>query len=263
MFRRLLGMGTDPPPEFIAVDVENHNAENREMTITFCMQAQIDKGKTLGFRMSSALCNISPQEHRNPLFRMRDSLNPDQDQRIVIRDVERLHYYNELGGELVFALEHVFDGDPATDAIRKRLDTALAGDTNGLRVASRTPAPASVVNNNNTTSGQSSYLDPATDSETHLMVEGDSGNAMGFGNVSSDRVLDELDSITARGRHCRSNRAERDNAIELGAIKPNTTWVGTEILYRASLTDTSIRWFAGQDYVVADLDVKVTLEGIL
>jgi hypothetical protein len=139
MLRRLFGLGPAYPAEVYAMDVENKNAESRETTLTFCMQAQIDKGKTLGFRMSPKLRNTGTTEHRNPLYALRDALKGEQDERIVIRDVERLHYHNELGGDLTFALEHVFDGDPATEVIRKRRDAAMAAEQQAVRVMGRPP----------------------------------------------------------------------------------------------------------------------------
>jgi hypothetical protein len=261
MFRWLFGKAH--PPELYVVDVENKSAEAREATVTFCMQAQIDKGKTLGFRMSSMLCNHGTKEHRNPLYVLRDSLKVEQDERIIIHEMERLHYHNELGGDLVFALEHWYDIDQATQAIREKRDAALSATNKTVNVS----RPKSIVNDNNTNGRVK--LDAATDTEgdfTRLMLTddestGSSSSAKGglrrpAGKMTPQQVLDELDETAAYGSAPHANKAERDNVISLGLLKANTSHYEKEQVYRASLSDMSIRWFAGQDHVVADPQVN-------
>jgi hypothetical protein len=124
------------------------------------------------------------------------------------------------------------------------------------------PSHASIINNNNNAKAAPNEirLEAATDTEefTQLTLSGEGPLEArhGFGRALPEQVLEEMDNVALRGRNFRSNTAERENVIELGLLKANTTSMHCEPLYRASLTDNSIRWFAGQDHVVADPTVQ-------
>jgi hypothetical protein len=262
---RWLGGGSEFQTELYGVDVENKAIEEREAIITVCLQAQIEDGKRLGFRVSPKLCNKNsgaiPNDGtcptHNPLAFIRDSLT-DDDQRAVIRSVVCIHKHSDLGVDLAFELQHPFEDDAATNVIRQRVGAALEADAapGTATVTARSPAAVNVNNNNNSGPSTAVRLAHPTDSEDYgsLLSEAEDGRVRGdaFAGLSARQKLNEINRITLRGGQHRSNEAERENVINLGVVKALSTTCKQEQVYRASLSDDSIKWFAGQDDVVAE-----------
>lgn len=260
------GGGADYQTELYGVDVDNKAIEQREAIVTICLAAQIEDGKRLGFRVSPKLANQGKGNTRNPLAVIRDELKADLDQRAVVCSVTRLHAHNELGVDVCFELQHPFEHDAATDLVRKRVAAAVQADaSHGTTLVSRRGAPGGVpnvmangvangvVNDNNA----SMHLAQPTDTEDFagLLTDAEDGKGAGqdaFAGMSARQKLDRINRITLRGGQHRSNEAECSNVINLGIIRAMSTTIKQEQVYRASLSDDSIKWFAGQDDVVAD-----------
>jgi hypothetical protein len=199
----------------------------------------------------------------NPLACIRDSLT-DDDQRVVIRNVIRLHVHSELGVDLAFELQHPFERDAASDMIRDRVEAAHKAEaTRSVKVVSRGGRGVeSVVNDNNTTTttkSVASRLEHPTDTEgeyaSRLLSEAEDAHGVkdGFSvDMTARKKFETINRITLRGGQHRSNEAERENVINLGLVKAMSTSVKSMPVYRASLSDNSIKWFAGQDHVVAE-----------
>jgi hypothetical protein len=249
--------------ELYEVDVENKAIEEEcDMTITICLQAQIEDGKRLGFRVSPKPVTAGGRTGHNPLARIRDSLT-DSDQRVVIRSVTRVHAHSDLNVDVSFELSHPFEFDAATDIIQKEVAAAKAVDAAGaVTVMAKTPhGKGSIVNNNNNSVVTNAVrLAQPTDSEDYsgLLSEADDSLGAGarpgnpFPNMTARQQLDKMHRITLRGGQPRPNEAERDNIINLGVVPAMSTTTKAVEVYRASLSDNTIKWFAGQDAVVAD-----------
>ena len=69
-FSRLFWGGPEYQTELYGVDVENRAIEEREAIVTICLQAQIEDGKRLGFRVSPKTSDPSrggAKTNNNPL----------------------------------------------------------------------------------------------------------------------------------------------------------------------------------------------------
>jgi|WetSurMetagenome_2_1015567.scaffolds.fasta_scaffold00184_32 hypothetical protein len=273
LWRRLWGNGSEFEAELYGVDVDNQAIDDRETVITICLQAQIEDGKRLGFRVAPSRAVAGPASKNghgsravnntnNPLACMRDGLT-SPDQRIVIRSMTRLQTYSDLGVDLAFELQHVFECDAATEVVRKRRDAAIAADANQgatAAVSRTTSVPHNgIVNNNNNAAApvrKGIHLAQATDSEDFgdLLAEAEDGQESrdAFSGLSARQKINSLNRITLRGGEYCSNEAERENVINLGVVRSLSTVVKEERVYRASLHDETITWFAGQDNVVAE-----------
>lgn len=287
LWRRLWGSGSEYEAELYGIDVDNQAIEEREAVITICLQAQIEDGKRLGFRVSprsnstvaaaasSSLSSSSAtngHHHQekattalvfgnnttnNPLACIRDSLK-DPDQRVVIRSITRVHAHSDLGVDLAFELQHIFAHDAATERVRKRRDAALEADAarGTTSVVSRPSAIPRNLGHNNNNAKKGIRLEQATDSEdfADLLADAEDGQESkdAFQGLSARQKINTLNRLTLRGGQHRSNEAERDNVINLGVIRSLSTSITEERVYRASLHDDTIKWFAGQDEVVAE-----------
>jgi hypothetical protein len=197
----------------------------------------------------------------NPLACIRDSLTED-DQRIVIREMWRVHTHSELSVDLAFELQHPFERDAASDMIRDRVEAAHKADAaRSVKVVSRTPAVEGkgITNDNNKPLGVGARLEQPTDTEgeavSRLLNEAEDAHGAKDGftpDMTARGKFDTINRITLRGGQHRSNEAERENVINLGPVKAMSTSMKMRQVYRASLSDNSIRWFAGQDHVVAE-----------
>jgi len=256
-FRWLTG-GSNLRTELYEVQVDNKAIEEHEAVVTICLQAQIEDGKRLGFRLSPKMANKTSDglgnggaATFNPLASIRDALR-DENQRAVIRSITRLSAHNELSVDLSFELQHPFEDDVASQTIRDRVEAALK--TEATRAVTVTSKAGSVVNSNHR------VLDAGTEEyASRLLVESEAEDAplsRRDGYVSATTARTKLETahqrITLRGGEHRSNEAERENVINLGVIKALSTCSKPKQVYRASLSDNSIKWFAGQDHVVAE-----------
>ena len=261
-FIRWLTGGSNLRTELYEVQVDNKAIEEQEVVVTICLQAQIEDGKRLGFRLSPKMANKTSDglgnggaATFNPLASIRDALK-EENQRAVIRSITRLSAHNELGVDLSFELQHPFEDDVASRMIRERVETALKTEaTRAVTVTST--SKTGIVNNNN--NHQHRILDAGTEEYASRLLESEAedGTVSGRdGYVSAATARTKLETahqrITLRGGEHRSNEAERENVINLGVIKALSTCSKPKQVYRASLSDNSIKWFAGQDHVVAE-----------
>ena len=224
--------------EVYGIDVNNKAIEDREAVISICLQAQIEDGKTLGWRVFPGV-----GEGNSPLAGIRDEIT-QPDQRIIIRSITRLSTHNDLSVDLCFELQHPFEHDVATDVVRKRRDDAIAADSKrGATSVQSRIAPSTVNNSNHHARGQGVRLEQPTDTEdfSALLSEADDRTvereAGGSTATSAREKLDRVNRITLRGGQYQSNEAERENVINLGTVRARTTSVKPEIVYRASLSD--------------------------
>jgi len=245
--------------ELYGIDVENTAIADRETIVTICLQAQIEEGRRLGFR-------VSPHPEHKKSVKSGKSLNnrplssiaariTDQE-RLVIRSVVRLHTHSDLSLDLSFELQHPFEHDAATQVIRERRDAALKTRATGgaVTIATKKKSDSPLCNNNNRLSAV--RLEQPTDSEDYSSLVDDATDGESvedpFKGKSARQILGEMDRISLRGGLPQSNEAERENVINLGTVRGLSTSHKEEQVYRASLSDESITWFAGQDHVVAD-----------
>ena len=164
----------------------------------------------------------------------------------MIRSITRLLTHSDLGVDLSFELQHPFEHDVATDVIRKRREAAIEahaarGTTTVSRVSAHPRMPADLRNDNN----KGVRLEQATDTEdfSGLLAEAEDGqdDKDAFGGMTARQKLDKINRITLRGGQHRSNESERDNLINLGTARALST-VNKEVqVYRASLSDDSIK----------------------
>ena len=259
--RGLFG-SAEPSFEVHLVNVKNRSITERDECVTFCLQAQIEQGPNgsrLGFRMSPTLANEANSAMRNPLASLRDEIKHDAEKYIVLLQLERIHYHNEVPGDLSFVLAHPFEEDPSADAFRKIRDQAYDFSRQSVTVKKPpVPKPVVVVNNNNNNNNAKTgdVLDAATDNEGADELLGPRRLAP-TPQSSSIEVLDEMDRVAAASVQAGGcNESERNNAIDLGVLRANSTSKEHHQsfqAYRASLKEEYIKLYAGQDDVVADL----------
>ena len=95
-------------------DVRNDAAKAMVMTTSVCLTPQIEEGTRLTFTLSPLLRNNGEGASWNLLGHVRNSLNLENGERVVIMEIERLHTHNEINGDLHFLMEHPFDNDADT-----------------------------------------------------------------------------------------------------------------------------------------------------
>ena len=173
-FIRWLTGGSNLRTELYEVQVDNKAIEEQEVVVTICLQAQIEDGKRLGFRLSPKMANKTSDglgnggaATFNPLASIRDALK-EENQRAVIRSITRLSAHNELGVDLSFELQHPFEDDVASRMIRERVETALKTEaTRAVTVTST--SKTGIVNNNN--NHQHRILDAGTEEYASRLLE--------------------------------------------------------------------------------------------
>jgi len=223
---RWLGGGSDLETELYDVQMDNLAIEEGSAIVTICLQAQIEDGKRLGFRLPPKMANKTGKATaHNPLACIRDSLTED-DQRIVIREMWRVHTHSELSVDLAFELQHPFERDAASDMIRDRVEAAHKADAaRSVKVVSRTPAVEGkgITNDNNKPLGVGARLEQPTDTEgeavSRLLNEAEDAHGAKDGftpDMTARGKFDTINRITLRGGQHRSNEAERENVINLG-----------------------------------------------
>jgi len=249
--RGLFG-SAEPSFEVHMVNMKNRSITEREECVTFCLQAQIEQGPNgsrLGFRMSPVLANVADSAMRNPLASLRDEIKHDSEKYVVLLQVERLRYHNEVPGDLTFVLAHPFEEDPSAEAFRKIRDQAydFSRQSVVLPVKKPAPLPPKIVNNNNNTTN---LLEPATDNEGLDELLGSQRRDAPAGTLEE---MDRVAAASVQSGGC--NESERNNAIDLGLLRASSTSKEHQVFqaYRASLKEEYIKLYAGQDEVVADL----------
>ena len=221
--------------EVYGIDVDNKAIEDREAVITICLQAQIEDGKRLGWR-------VFPNQGggNSPLARIRDEIT-EPDQRIIIRSITRIHTHSDLSVDLAFELQHPFEHDAATDLVRKRRDDAIATDKKRGATSVQTRAAVPVANSNHARVRLEQPTDTESETISALLSEADDGTmekelpSAVVGSVHEK--LDRVNRITLRGGQYQSNEAERENVINLGTVRGLCTTNKPEQVYRASLSD--------------------------
>ncbi len=247
----MLGASQPDSMDCYLSEIRNDAAKEMKIDISVCLTPQIEEGTRLSFVLSPVLRNEGGGW--NLLGHVRNTLNLENGERVVIMSIKRMHTHNELNGELHFLLEHPFDNDPATQTIRNRIDTMLATDDK------ETTIERGGNNNNNVGplggGGDGEML--ASDMETDPSVRALVDRAPPLPSSSStldEETVKQMDAITIRGARIYRNKAEMNNSIDLYPIKANkTVYKEKMFIYRASVSSNIVKWFAGQDrFIVED-----------
>jgi hypothetical protein len=242
---RVVGGSQPDRIEWCMLEIENDAARLCSLDTTVCLMPQIVDGNRLTFQMSPILQNTSsPDAGFNLLGHLRNTLDLDKGERIVIMSIVRKHVSNELDGTFKFDLSNVFDHDQEIERVRNKIDAVVAMDNRSVDLSIRKPPPKGNDNNIGTdnealglpVAGEEKVLDMLMESEPPA-IEGD----------NADEIMRKADAMTVRGQRIHRNRAEITNTIGLGLIPPCTTSCDTKLLYKASVTHDIVRWFAGQD----------------
>jgi hypothetical protein len=154
-------------------------------------------------------------------------------EKIIIMDITRTHVTNELDGTFNFDLSNVFDDDAETQAMRRKIDAAVAMDNREVNLSvRRAPAPPPPRE-------EHSNLDPVqTDTEADAidMLMESTADSAPFQGDSAEEVARKVDTMTVRGQRIHRNRQEVTNTISLGVIPPSTTVCVDKVLYKVSLS---------------------------
>lgn len=239
-FANLFGSRQPDRVEYCLVDVTNDATKRMSMQTSVCLIPRIMDGRRLVFFMDESLRN-------NPLGRLRDSISPEDGEKLLIISISRLHVHNELPISLSFDICNPFDKDDATDAIRakiKNATTATTAATTNLR-----PAPRQVYSSVATSSSGSYRLEvDEPPMEPLLMTEAEE---------DAREPSPPPPTTTIRGKRLYANQAEQRNVIPIHSIDHSSTLVETKEIYRASISEDAVKWFAGQDKFVQETPSQI------
>ncbi len=259
---RILG-GSQPNDsvDCYLADVRNDAAKPMVMTTSVCLTPQIEEGTRLTFTLSPLLRNNGEGASWNLLGHVRNSLNLENGERVVIMEIERLHTHNEINGDLHFLMEHPFDNDADTQVIRNRIDSLLVTDDKETTIVQKKKTTPKIIYPPSAKGKEEEEGAPPLASD----CEGDASvKALFDVSTPSPVVIDEetankADAMTIRGSRIYRNKAEINNVIDLGPIRGNVTVWSTDresgegdTIYRASVSSNIVKWFAGQDRFVVE-----------
>lgn len=267
---RILG-GSQPNDDvdFYLADVRNDAAKAMSMTVSVCLTPQIDEGTRLSFTLSPLLRNSGGEGSSwNLLGHVRNSLNLENGDRVVIMHIERMHTHNELNGDLHFFMEHPFDNDADTQVIRNRIDSLLATDDKETTIV---PSSAATKDTKMVYAAPRGGRQGEKGKEEQSDFEEDPGvkalfdvSAPSPSVVMDETTANQADAMTIRGSRIYRNKAEINNVIDLGLVKANVTvWSvdpetgDGDTVYRASVSNNIVKWFAGQDRFVVENPCQV------
>ena len=237
-FANLFGSRPADRVEYCLVDVTNDAAKRMSMQISVCLIPRIVDGRRLIFFMDESLRN-------NPLGKLRDSVSPDDGEKLLIISISRLHVHNELPISLSFEIHNPFDKDDATDAIRDKIEKATTAQQQDIGTKVRQmhkplPSLSGLENKTYRLEADEPPMEPL------LMTE-----ASGMEDDSPPPTT------TIRGKRLYANQAEQRNAIPIHSIEHLSTSVESKELYRASISEDAVKWFAGQDKFVQETPSQI------
>jgi hypothetical protein len=252
---RVVGGSVPERVEMCLFEIHNDAVKLMSLDTTVCLVPQIvQEGNRLTFQMSPVLKNASSSSH-NLLGHLRNSIELDRGEKIIIMSITRIHVSNELDGVFKFDLANVFDDDVETQKMRQKIDAAVAMDNRPVDLSVRArppPLPAGNDNNNNAIASDAELA--ALDA---LLIVESTADSAPFQGDSAEEVLRKADAMTIRGQRIHRNREETTNVISLGTIQACSTVCIPKTLYRASVSEDVVKWFAGQDKNITEDPLKV------
>lgn len=280
---RVVGGSQPNRIEWCVFEVQNDEVKKNTLVTTVFLEPEIVEGRRLSFRMSPLLKNAaSATAGHNLLGHLRNQIDVAGGERIVIQSIVQTQVSNELDGELRFIVSTLFDHDDDTQHIRGKIDAAISLDNAAVDVQQQRQVPlrlqtmaektrSSNNNNNNadTSGGNGQVLDTESmqdedeseDTRRRLdLLMDNAADDVPFQGDSAEEIIRKAESITIRGKQVHRNRVEITNTMSLGPIAPATTSCTHKVLYKASATEDIIRWFAGQDRIVAENPLQVHSE---
>lgn len=281
---RLIGRvaGVGGPSEHALFDVRNDAAVAHETIKTVHLLPSVDE------ETQRIVFSLPPKYDGNLFAFLLSSFDRADGERIIITEVARLHYTNELGYPLHFVVERIFDPEEAIDAIRNTVDKAVAGGGGGS-----TSAPSAATGAGNSkilpprlatergrvkkvsairkdkeeipvataveTDARGSETDREDDAASRLMRLSAHTGGGGLQEEDMQNLLG-VDDVTVRGQSACRNQTERKNELSLDVLEADrTVWSDKpRILYRASVSNEIITWFAGQDGAVMLTPSQIT-----
>ena len=255
---RLSGLVGGSQPDRIEWCVfEMQNSELRPGTwhTTVCLVPEVVDGVRLSFRTSPLLRNGSGH---NVLAGLRDRIEVEQGERLVIKSIVRVHVHNELDAELDFELSHPFDQDEETQRVRDRIDRAMELDEGGTIAVPVQQRPSfEAVTRPSDNAGEKDTGDALSQDEEERRLDAMLDNHRPvFHGDSAAEVMQRADAMTLRGTRLHRNRVEKANRLSVGPIPASETSCQHKVLYRASVSEDILRWFAGQDRIVAETPLQ-------
>lgn len=258
---RVLGGSQGPDQvECYLTDVQNDAAKFLTMDTTVCLTPQIEDGTRLTFQLSPLLKNGNGEGDGdgggswNILGHLRNTLKHENGERVVIMCVTRTHVHNEINGQLDFVISHPFDNDTDTQNLRTKIDVAVAFDDKPVAVRSvqkiqRPSHPAFHPQHGNDNNNMIAPSDNESEPGVRALLDSQPLSS----RQANEETLRQADTMTIRGSRIYRNKAEINNLIELGSIPANGTSCAELVIYKASVKENIVKWFAGQDrYIVED-----------
>lgn len=256
--RRLFGGGgggNHNNVEWCVFQMENSQVRPGAFETSVCLTPEIVDGTRLVFRTSPHLRNAATGH--NPLGRLRDSIDVEAGERLIIKSISRIHVHSELDADLRFEITNLFDRDAETQQIRDKIDAAVLLDAgSGVTVTARKrrhrPLKSSSVVRLEAPSDDDSAIQALEGGSDEEDSDVDPGP---FHRVSTaEEALRRADATPglSGGDRPHRNRVERTNRVQMGLVEPCKTRCVTKQLYRCSVSDDIVRWFAGQDRMIAD-----------
>lgn len=282
---RLIGRvaGIGGPSEHALFDVRNDAAVAHEQIKTVHLLPSVDEEE------QRIVFSLPPKYDGNLFAFLLSSFDRSDGERIIITEVARLHYTNELGYPLHFVVERIFDPEEKIDAIRNTVDRAVgppppsSNQAAARLVTERSRAkrvtairkpdvPVAATSATATAVAVAAEQGSETDREEEEAVSrlmrlnvasGSEGLGGGGGGKRQEVELQDLlgvDDVTVRGQSACRNQTERKNELSLDVLEADrTVWTDKpRILYRASVSNEIITWFAGQDGAVMLTPSQIT-----
>lgn len=278
---RVVGGSQQTVPEALECAIISgiRNDALEECTFDTCVSLipQIEEGCRLSFQMSPYLRTTGGAAVDgggwNLLGHLRDSLKLDAGERIVILTIERLQVASEISAPLEFVILRPFDVDPETQAVRARIDEALASDNREMNIKAKikqptsppplppkkTPLPPRASNSNaNDNNTDVTESDTEMDPSVAALMNAPASDPIVVADGDEDFV--RADAITVRGKRLDRNQAEMKNAIALQTIKAKHVDCTRRVIYNATADRNMIMWFAGQETYVMEKAYQIVSE---
>lgn len=255
---RLIGRiaGVSSPPEHTLYYVRNESATFKEEIRTVHLVPVVNEEEQ---RIEFVL---PPDYKGNLLGFLMSSFHADDGERIIITEVARLHYTNELDNKLRFVVECIFDPEEKIDAIRSVVDKAVSPPSSETTLTGTGGAvrriPVSSSSSSSTQHRPKEKEEVASDTEDPFVAR-----LMTANNASTKREKEPFfskDDVTVRGQHACRNQTERKNELSLDVLEANrTAWSeDARVLYRSSVSNQIITWFAGHDGEIMSVPTQIT-----